>query len=157
MREALQHLKAQGAQYLIHAGDLCTKENLEILKEANLPYVSVYGNNDASLIEYGHEFNIHKEPYLFKIKEVKFKLMHLPFYMAGDDPDVVIFGHTHIFEHDYKNETLFLNPGEICAREKPLSECVLLEINENEYIINYYYKDINTTHFEKKEILYERK
>ena len=56
-----------------------------------------------------------------------------------------------------KNGTLFLNPGEVCAREKPLIECVLLEINENEYIINYYSRDIHEKYFEKKEIKYERK
>lgn len=82
--------------------------------------------------------------------------MHLPFYLTGDS-DIVIFGHTHIFESDYKNGTLFLNPGEVCAREKPLAECVLLEIKENEYIINYYSKDINKNELKKEEIIYERK
>ena len=41
-----------------------------------------------------------------------------------------------MFECDYKNKTLFINPGEICARRKPLIECVKLEIKENEYIIS---------------------
>ena len=61
--------------------------------------------------------------------------MHLPYHLIPD-VDIVIFGHTHIFEKkDYKNKTLFINPGEVCAREKPLIECVKLEIKENEYII----------------------
>lgn len=81
--------------------------------------------------------------------------MHLPYYMTGDC-DVVIFGHTHIFESEYKNNTLFLNPGEVCAREKPLVECVLLEIKDNEYIINYYSRDINKKEFLKEEIIYEK-
>ena len=59
------------------------------------------------------------------------------------DADIVVFGHTHIFENDYKNNTLFVNPGEVCAREKPLMECVQLEIKENEYIIRRYFKKIN--------------
>lgn len=157
MEEALDFLKLEGAQYIIHAGDLCLEENLVLLKSAGLPYVSVYGNNDASLVRYAHDYVIHKEPYLFKIGELRFKLMHMPYYLAGHPCDVVIFGHTHIFESDFKNGTLYLNPGEICAREKPLSECVLLEINENEYIINYYSKRLNTQHFDKKEIRYDRK
>ncbi|WP_419767677.1 YfcE family phosphodiesterase [Arcobacter sp.] len=155
-KEAIDFLKLQGAQYLVHAGDLCLKENLELLKESSLPYVCVYGNNDNSLVYLSNEYKIENEPYLFKIEDVKFKLMHLPFYLNGDS-DVVIFGHTHIFESDYKEGTLFLNPGEICAREKPLSECVLLEINPNEYIINYYSRNINEKEFLKKEIRYERK
>ncbi|ADG94609.1 phosphodiesterase, MJ0936 family [Arcobacter nitrofigilis DSM 7299] len=154
-KEAIDFLKSQGAQYLVHAGDLCLKENLELLKESSLPYVCVYGNNDNSLVRLSNEYKIENEPYLFKIEDVKFKLMHLPFYLNADS-DVIIFGHTHMFESEYKEGTLFLNPGEICAREKPLSECVLLEINPNEYIINYYSRNINEKEFLKKEIRYDR-
>ena len=154
-KEALDFLQSQGASYVIHAGDLQVQENLELLKKTGLPYVSVFGNNDRSLYSISDQYNIHQEPYCFKIKEVSFKLMHLPFYMTGET-DVVIYGHTHIFEVDYKNNTLFLNPGELCAREKDLIECVLLEINENEYIINYYSKAPLATNFEKKEMRYAR-
>ncbi|WP_428026171.1 metallophosphoesterase family protein [Arcobacter sp.] len=155
-QEAIEFLKSEGANYLIHAGDLCLKENLELLKNSGLVYVSVFGNNDNSLLQFSNEYKIEKEPYYFKIEDIKFKLMHLPFYLNADS-DIVIFGHSHIFECEYKNGTLFLNPGEVCAREKPLVECVLLEINPNEYIINYYSKNINEKEFLKKEIRYERK
>ena len=155
-KEALEFLKAQGASYVIHAGDLEVEANLKTLKDLNLPYVTVFGNNDRPLINVANNYNIRQEPYFFKIKEIRFKLMHLPFYLTGET-DIVIFGHTHIFESEYKNNTLYLNPGELCAREKDLIECVLLEINEDEYIINYYSKKTNTKEFEKKEIRYERK
>lgn len=155
-KEVINLLKDNGAQFLIHAGDLCMEENLKHLEESGLIYVSVFGNNDFSLIELSSKYNIKQEPYYFKIKDTSFKLMHLPFHLTSDT-DVVIFGHTHIFESDFKNNTLFLNPGEVCAREKPLIEGVLLEINENEYIINYYSKNINENKFLKKEIKYERK
>ncbi|TLP38547.1 YfcE family phosphodiesterase [Arcobacter arenosus] len=154
-KEVISLLKKNGAEYLIHAGDLCLEENLKLLEESELTYVSVFGNNDMSLISISNKYNIKQEPYPFKIKETTFKLMHLPYYMTGDC-DVVIFGHTHIFESEYKNNTLFLNPGEVCAREKPLVECVLLEIKDNEYIINYYSRDINKKEFLKKEIIYEK-
>ena len=81
--------------------------------------------------------------------------MHLPYHLTPDS-DVIIFGHTHIFECDYKNKTLFLNPGEVCAREKPLIECLQLEIKENEYIIRRYFKKINDKFFMKEEYKYER-
>lgn len=155
-KEALDYLTSLGASYILHAGDLELVSNLELLKSYNLPYVCVFGNNDRSLISVSSDYNIHQEPYRFKIKDTSFKLMHLPYYLSGET-DVVIYGHTHIFESEYKNNTLYLNPGELCAREKDLIECVLLEINENEYIINYYSKNINQKDFEKKEIRYERK
>jgi hypothetical protein len=155
-KDVIEFLKSKDAQYLIHAGDLCSEDNLKLLEESNLVYVSVFGNNDMSLISLRDRYKIEQEPYHFKIKDITFKLMHLPYYMNGDS-DIVIFGHTHIFECDYKAGTLFLNPGEVCAREKPKCECVLLEINEYEYIIKYYSRNIDENKFLEEEIRYERK
>ncbi len=154
-KDVIDFLKSQGSEYLIHAGDLCIEENLKLLKDSGLVYVSVFGNNDRNLFSLSHKYNIKQEPYHFKIKDIKFKLMHMPLYLDASS-DIVISGHTHIFESDYINKTLFLNPGEVCAREKPRIECVLLEINENEYIISYYFKDINKNFYEKEEYKYER-
>jgi putative phosphoesterase len=153
--EALRHLKSIGATYIVHAGDLEIKENLDILKNSKLPYVCVFGNNDNNLVQYQNDYNIQSEPYYFKIKEEKFKLMHLPFYMTPDS-SVVISGHTHIFEQKFVNNTLFLNPGEVCARDKPLTQCALLEITENEYIITYNYKKPQEKIWNKEEFKYER-
>ncbi len=154
--QVINHLKEQGAKYLVHAGDLCVEDNLKLLHNSNLTYIAVFGNNDYGLLNLSHKYKIKQEPYYFKIKDTTFKLMHLPYYL-NSDCNIVIYGHTHKFECNYINNTLFINPGEICAREKKLSECVLLNIKENEYIIHYYFRDINTNNFKKKEYKYERK
>lgn len=154
-KEVIDFLKSQNCEYLIHAGDLCIEKNLEHLENSGLKYIAVFGNNDRSLFELSSKYNIKQEPYYFKIKETKFKLMHLPYHLTPD-ADIVVFGHTHIFEKDYKNNTLFVNPGEVCAREKTLIECVQLEIKENEYIIRRYFKKINENLFQKEEYNYER-
>ncbi len=153
--QAISFLKLKGASYIIHAGDLEVEENLELLKDTKLPYVSVFGNNDMNLVPIQESYNIYQEPHYFKIKDISFKLMHLPFYMTGDT-NIVISGHTHIFEHSHLNNTLFLNPGEICAREKNLTECVLLEITENQYIIEYNYKKLENKTWETEIIKYDR-
>ena len=154
-KEVIDFLKEINSEYLIHAGDLCNEKNLQLLEESELKYIAVFGNNDRALHNLTSEYNIKQEPYYFQIKDIKFKLMHLPYYMTPDS-QIVIFGHTHIFECEYKNKTLFINPGEVCAREKPLIECVQLEIKENEYIINRYFKNINEKNFKKEEYIYER-
>lgn len=154
-KDVIDFLKCEGCEYLIHAGDLCIEKNLQLLEESGLRYIAVFGNNDRNLFELSSKYNIKQEPYYFKIKESKFKLMHLPYHLTPD-ADIVVFGHTHIFENDYKNNTLFVNPGEVCAREKPLIECVQLEIKENEYIIRRYFKKINENLFQKEEYNYER-
>ena len=148
-KDAIDFLVENGAEYIIHAGDIVLYDTIEYIKNTNLPYVAVYGNNDAHMIQYADEFNLKKEPYYFKIKDVRFKLMHLPFYMTPDS-DVIIFGHTHTFEVKKTKDTLFLNPGEVCAREKQKSEFVLLEIDKENYIVNYFYKDPSEKNYSKK-------
>ena len=155
MKDALIHLKSMGVQAVVHCGDFQIKENLDVLKESNLPYVSVFGNNDMPLLQYQNDFEIYKEPHYFKIGDLKCKVMHLPYYLTPDT-DIVFFGHTHMFETYQKENTLFINPGEICARNKPLSECVLLEINKDNYIIKYYSKTITDIKYKEQEFIYER-
>ena len=136
-KKTLDFLVKNGAEFIIHAGDVCKYETLELLATCGVRYVAVYGNNDAHLVQYHNDYNLVQEPNYFKLAGVKFKLMHLPFYMTPD-VDVVVFGHTHIFESEFKNNTLFLNPGEVCAREKPTTECVMLEVKDEEFIVEYF-------------------
>ena len=105
-RDALDVLLENGAEFIIHAGDIVEVEILEMLKNCGKRYVAVYGNNDAHLVEHHNKYNLVQEPHYFKLAETKFKLMHLPFYMAPDT-EIVVFGHTHTFESDFKNGTLF--------------------------------------------------
>jgi putative phosphoesterase len=136
-QKALDFLIDEGAEFIIHAGDIVEVETLELLANCGKRYIAVYGNNDAHLVHCHNKYNLVQEPYYFKLAETKFKLMHLPFYMSND-AEVIIFGHTHEFEVAFKGGSLYLNPGEVCARSKPLSECALLEVKANKFIVNYY-------------------
>lgn len=154
-QKVIDHLIAKGAEFLIHAGDIVKPEMLDQLKKSGLKYVAVYGNNDAHLVEYHTRYNLVQEPHYFQLAGVKFKLMHLPFYMSADT-EVVIFGHTHVFECDFKNRTLFLNPGEACARDKPLSNAAMLEISDLELKVTHYTRSIGNDTFDEKHYTFER-
>ena len=154
-KTALDMLLENGAEFIVHAGDIVEVETLELLKNCGKRYVAVYGNNDAHLVEHHHNYNLVQEPHYFKLANTKFKLMHLPFYMNGD-AEVVLFGHTHQFSSEFKGQTLFLNSGEICARNKPLSECTMLEISDDNFLVTYYAQDIKTEDLETKEFSYQR-
>lgn len=136
-KRAVNMLLDNGADFFIHAGDIVDPDTLDILQESGKKYIAVYGNNDAHLAEYHNRYHLVQEPYYFKLANTKFKLMHLPFYMSAD-AEVVIHGHTHTFKTEFIDGTLFLNPGEICARSKPLSESILLEVLDDEFIVKYY-------------------
>ncbi|MCD6433447.1 MAG: metallophosphoesterase family protein, partial [Sulfurimonas sp.] len=107
------------------------------------------------LMEHHDEYNLVQEPYYFKLAGLKFKLMHQPFYMAPD-ADVLIYGHTHYFDCELQNGTLFLNSGEICARKKPISECAMLEVLENKFLVTHYTKKEDETKFKSKKFQYKR-
>lgn len=154
-QQVIDLLKERGAEFFIHAGDIVKEEMLKQLEDTGKPYVAVYGNNDAHLFELHNKYNLVQEPYYFKIANTKFKLMHLPFYMTPDT-DVIVFGHTHTFECDIKNGTLYLNPGEACGRNKPVSECVLLEVTEKKFKITYFYRPVEEDNFKERRYVFER-
>ena len=154
-KEALDLLISNGAEFIIHAGDIGEVETLELLQNSGLRYVAVYGNNDAHLVHHHNRYNLVQEPHYFKLSDTTFKLMHLPYYMTPDT-QVVISGHTHEFACESINNTLYLNPGECCARNKPVSECAMLELEKDKYLVTYYTKQKKSEVFEIQEFSYER-
>lgn len=154
-KKALDFLLSSGAEFIIHAGDIVELEILELLANSSKRYIAVYGNNDAHLVHHHNSYNLVQEPYYFKLAETTFKLMHLPFYMTPD-AEVIIFGHTHQFEVDFKGGSLYLNPGEVCARNKALSECAMLEVKPNKFIVNYYTRKPKKEFKQKKSYEFKR-
>jgi len=153
--KALAMLLENGAEFIVHAGDIIELETLDLLKNCGKRYVAVYGNNDAHLVQYHNDYNLVQEPHYFKLADTTFKLMHLPFYMAPDT-EVVLFGHTHTFSSEFNNGTLFLNSGEICARSKPISECAMLEVKKNKFLVTHYTQEKNDDDFVKQKYSYKR-
>ncbi len=146
----LEHLIAEGAEYLIHAGDFELLENIRLLDEKGIPYVSVFGNNDAAIAPHREQFNIFREPHYFTIGGVKFKLMHLPYYMSRDEADVLIYGHTHQVKFKYNEGLLLINPGELCARETGRHEGLMLECHADRYVITHYFKTGSQSEIQQK-------
>ena len=116
-----------GAEFLIHAGDIGKEETLAYMQESGLPYAAVLGNNDRSLTHLTDRYALFREPHYFEAGGLRIKLMHHPWYLTPD-ADLVVYGHTHRFAVRAEGDTLFLNPGEVCARNKPVSEAVLLKV-----------------------------
>jgi len=150
-KSAIEHLLSLGVEYLLHAGDIMLEEHLQMLEATNLPYACVYGNNDTSLISLHGKYNIFQEPYYFTIEDIKIKMMHLPYFMSAD-ADIVVSGHTHLFEASLLGDTLFINPGEVCAREKALSECAVVEITEGKFEVIHYFKQLSQGDWTKRKV-----
>jgi putative phosphoesterase len=154
-KAAIEKLLEEGAEYLLHAGDLCVEENLRQLEEAGVPYAAVFGNNDTALRNVAGAYRIRPEPWYFRIKDLKVKMMHLPYYLTPDS-DLVIYGHTHRFAVEAKGPTLYLNPGEICAREQDRSECILLHPLPDRWVVEHFFRDPRSTRWESARHLLPR-
>jgi putative phosphoesterase len=154
-KKVIDLLKEHGAQQIIHAGDIVKQEILDLLEESMLPYIAVYGNNDAHLYRLNHEYNLVEEPYHFSLGDRSVALMHHPTYISYDR-DIVIYGHTHNYDARLENATLILNPGESCARDKPISECMLLHIKPKSYDVSYFHRAIKTERWIEKKQTFKR-
>ena len=142
----VQRLNEKSISYLIHAGDI-GQDVADYLSTLPFRSVAVYGNTDTGLRDPGGNLILRKQPYYFKIGSTTFKLMHQPYFLSPDT-DVVIYGHLHRFECQ-NAKALFLNPGEVCAREKPRSEGAILNLDD--FSVEYIYFDL-----EKKEFFEEK-
>jgi putative phosphoesterase len=154
-KRGIDLLLEHGAEYIIHAGDIVRIEVLDYLRERGVPYLAVYGNNDSDLIEYHNQYTLVQEPYYFKIRDIKFKLMHHPYFMTPDT-DVIIYGHTHIAHSQMSGNTLFLNPGEVCARDKPFSKVALLDIEDDLFTVNIFSREVKFKEWKNTIFRYDR-
>lgn len=154
-RKAIEHLLREGAEYFIHAGDIGKEEVLLQLKMSKKRYVAVYGNNDSHLSDVHNRYALVQEPHYFQLARTRIKLMHLPYYLSADS-DVVIYGHTHTFACEQRGGTLFLNPGEACARSKPVSECAMLELHDERFEVTHYTRALDAETFESSRYVFER-
>ena len=102
----------QGVDHILHAGDIGLPWLILELEDI-APVTAVLGNNDAGL-----EF---KETELVEVDNRKFLVHHVVEPASPEDkikrriirenPDVVVFGHTHKRFCEKIGQTLFFNPG----------------------------------------------
>jgi putative phosphoesterase len=120
-RAGIQTLRAAGAQYLIHCGDVGGEQILDLL--AGIPTTFVWGNNDydrKSLTTYARDLGLHCAGDFaeLQIANKEIAVTH------GDNPklieratnpenhfDYLFLGHTHIPAHQRLSDLQIINPG----------------------------------------------
>lgn len=116
---------------ILHAGDFCKEEIYNQLKEI-APIYAVKGNNDGSWA------NVIPKQLFFQIEEVRFFMTHdkkdIPQKMT--DIDIIVFGHSHQYFYENKENYLILNPGG-CGRKRfnLALTMVLMDIKGHHYQI----------------------
>ena len=106
----------QGVEHILHAGDIGDDSIIQALARI-APITAVRGNNDKD----GPTF-LYPEEHVLEINGTRIYLTHQvkvpgPSKFAELDPyrrlnaTVVVFGHSHIAFHEWREDILFFNPG----------------------------------------------
>lgn len=126
----------EGVSKVIHLGD-CVSDARVIQENVDVPVIMVRGNNDyfdkdvpldkiiyveghKILLTHGHKYNVYFGP-----QRLYFRAMEL-------GCDMVLYGHTHIFEDICVGDVRIINPGSVSLPRDRVASYVLMEITEKE-------------------------
>lgn len=129
-----------GVEHILHAGDIGYASLILELEEI-APVTAVLGNTDEGL-----HF---RETELVELAGRKFLVHHIVDVLepaegirdriAREQPDVVVFGHTHKPFNQTLNGTLYFNPGYAGKPRFNLERSVaILECSDNELSVEYF-------------------
>lgn len=129
--EVIEYLKQ--CDYIIHAGDVGSKEIIDKLNSIKKTFV-VRGNNDKG--SWGDTLSEYRE---IEMDEVLIYVVHNKTDIPKDlkEVDLVIYGHSHKFCEEKVDEVIYLNPG-ACGRKRfslPLSMAIV-DVNLGEIEIS---------------------
>jgi putative phosphoesterase len=112
---AAVHDALAGVDHILHAGDVGPVDVITEL-ETIAPVSAVLGNTDHGLVlpeTRVEEFAMHKF-LVHHIVDLSMPSKRVRTMLRAEQPDVVVFGHTHIPFHEEIGGILYLNPGSAC-------------------------------------------
>ena len=116
---ALRRFEREGAEVLIHAGDLVAPFAAKAIQQWPGPIHVVYGNNDGERRGLKNLFpQIEDGAVLVECDGRRISVDHYPpddEHSPVPDVDVLVFGHTHQVLVEEQRDQLLLNPGECCG------------------------------------------
>jgi len=132
-RAAVAYLADQGAEALVHAGDIVAPFTARVLAEPGLPVFAVFGNNDGEV-----EGLRAVLPGIARHLETSWDgrtaaVVHDIGQLrpeAWERVDVVIHGHTHRAAVEEQDGVLVVNPGEVCGWITGQSTVALLDTKD---------------------------
>lgn len=143
LRKALEIFDSQNVEHIIHAGDYTSPFTWRVLKHFKGGFTGIFGNNDGErvLLKELYQGKIYAQPHVFSLHNRKIVIMHehdvVDALADSGHFDLVVYGHTHEPVVRRVNNTLVVNPGEVCGwlYGKPTAAVVDLEKIEAEIVI----------------------
>ncbi len=130
IRSAVAMLSGEGAQVLIHAGDIVAPFSVKEIMKFPGEVFGVFGNNDGEIAGIKKIWkHIFFGPYLLELGGLRIVVCHDPFDIERapyENVDVHIYGHNHEPEIR-QGHPLVVNPGECGGWLSGRSTCALLD------------------------------
>lgn len=128
-----------GVDHILHAGDVGRAWVILELEQI-APVTAITGNTDVGLP--------FRDTAVVTLSERKFLLHHivnpeklskpLRALIIRNNPDVIVFGHTHQRSHETRDGTLFLNPGYAgVARDKADRSVAILDCDDSGFTVDF--------------------
>ena len=113
---------------IIHAGDICNNDILERLSRITRT-VAVKGNNDKGEFE-----GILKEEEVIEVEGKRIYIVHEKNNINANlgEVDIIIYGHSHKYNLEIKDNIIYVNPGS-CGKRRfslPLTMAIMNIDNE---------------------------
>ena len=145
IRKAIKIFNKEEIEVVIHAGDLISPFTALEFRKLDPELVAIYGNNDGE--KEGLKVAYEEICILEDFKEIsvegwKFSIIHGSNQAIVDSLakcgkyDVVIRGHTHKMEI-LNDETMIINPGEVCGYVSGQKTVVLLDTDDLSFEVIY--------------------
>ena len=137
IKKAVELFNKEGAQLVIHAGDIIAPFAAEAMSELRCRVIAVLGNNDGEKIILARKFEdigeLHANMAQIEISGKKIAVVHysdsVEALVASGQFDIVIYGHTHKIDVR-QGKTLVVNPGECGGWVTGKSTVAVVDLDE---------------------------
>ncbi|MBM4240977.1 MAG: metallophosphoesterase [Euryarchaeota archaeon] len=141
IRKAVDFFNKEGVDQVIHAGDLIAPFTVKEFEKLQTEFMAIFGNNDGErdglrtaykdicILEDFKEFDVggNKIGVIHGTNEAIVNAM-----VKSGNYDIVIRGHTHKLKI-LEEESLIINPGEVCGYVSGQKTVVLLDTRDLSY------------------------
>ena len=132
---ALLLFRAEGVGMVLHLGDVCSPAVLAGYADPSIPFLGVFGNNDADRdgLQNATGGAFRQGPRIETVDGRRILLAHSYDQLRGKLSmegrfDLVLFGHTHRPLTMRVGKALVVNPGESCGLMRWKNTCAIVDL-----------------------------
>ena len=143
IEKAIEIFNQEDLAAVLHCGDFVSPFAILPFKKLNSPFYAVFGNNDGekhglTKLFKDNGWTLNQRPWTFSLDGKKITMLHEPArledQLAGNSPDLLVFGHTHEKYMEMRGNALVVNPGEGCGWVKGLGSVSVVDLGRKECV-----------------------